>query len=480
MTGISKQKFMGFLLGGFLFVFVMLLPAPEGLSVEAWRTTAVALLMATWWIMEVIPIAVTALLPAVLFPILGILEIKQALAPYAHPLIFLFMGGFIIALAMEKWDLHRRIALHIINAIGTKTDLIILGFIIASAFLSMWVSNTATALMMLPIAISVLTLVDKKLPAETEQRNFGLSLLLAVAFGCNIGGMGTLIGTPPNALLAAYLEDSFGREISFLRWLTFGLPLVLISLPVLYVVLTKWVYPVNTKELPEGKKLLDETIDKLGNITGPEINVAIVFTLTAFCWISRPLIENLIPGITDTGIAMSAAVMLFLIPVADKKDNFVLVWSDMKQLPWGVLILFGGGLSLASAISSTGLANWLGESVDMLSNWPVFLILLLVVTLVVFLTEITSNTATAASFLPVMGSVAAGIGQDPMLFAFPVALAASCAFMLPVATPPNAIIYSSDRIDIPEMVRAGVWLNFIFIILISAFVYYFAPVLFGL
>jgi len=475
MFTITRYKNLaGFLLGIFLFGSIILLPPPEGLSAEGWHTTAVALLMATWWILEVIPIAVTALLPVVLFPVMNITAIKPTLAPYAHPLIFLFMGGFIIALAMEKWDLHRRIALNIINAIGTKPNQIVLGFIAASAFLSMWVSNTATALMMLPIATSVLTLVDKKLPDRSERRNFGLSLLLAVAFGCNIGGMGTLIGTPPNALLAAYMEDNYGHEISFLRWLLFGFPLVLISLPVLYIVLTKFVYPLRVTKLPGGKSLLKEKMKTLDKITIPEKKVAGVFIATALLWISRPIIENVISGITDTGIAIAAAVSLFLIPA---KDDFILSWPDMKRLPWGVLILFGGGLSLASAISTTGLAEWLGESVAILSNWPVFLVLLLVVALVVFLTEITSNTATAAAFLPVMGSIAAGLGQHALLFTLPVALAASSAFMLPVATPPNAIIYSSNRIDIPEMVRAGIWLNLIFIVLIGVVVYYFAPIL---
>lgn len=475
-----KTKMVGLLTGVIIFAAMMLSPAPGGLSVSGWHTAAIAALMAIWWITEALPIAATALVPIVLFPVLGVSGIEDTLSPYAHPLIFLFMGGFVIAAAMEKWDLHRRIALNIVNFVGTKPQAIVLGFIIASAFLSMWVSNTATALMMLPIAISVLTLVDQKAEAGDHVRHFNLCLLLGVAYGCNIGGMGTLIGTPPNALLAGFMQDNYGVEISFASWLMFGIPFLLIGLPILYVVLTKWVYPIEIDTLPGGRELFKNKLRELGTISSSETKVAVVFVITALLWISRPLLTDFIPGLTDTGIAIAAGLSFFLIPVQSDEQTFILKWEDVEELPWGVLILFGGGLSLASAINSTGLAQWIGQGVQGLSAWPVFLLLMSVVTLIVFLTELTSNTATTAAFLPILGSVAAGLGIAPLLLALPVALAASCAFMLPVATPPNAIIYSSDRINIPDMVRAGLWLNIVFILLTSLAAYYLAPVVFGI
>lgn len=473
------KKSGGLLTGFFVFAALLICPAPDSLSVDAWRTSAVALLMAVWWITEAIPIPVTALVPVVLLPIMGVADIGIVLAPYAHPLVFLFMGGFIIAIAMEKWNLHKRIALNIVTFVGVNPRSIILGFILASAFLSMWVSNTATALMMLPIALSVLQLANQN-DTASPSRYFSLCLLLGIAYGCNIGGVGTLIGTPPNALLAAFMEESYGVEISFVNWLLFGLPFLLVALPLMYVVLTRFVYPLSKSDLPGGKALFNEKKQELGMMSSAEKKVAAVFILTALFWITRPILSDFIPGLSDTGIAMAAALSFFFIPSASEKGGFILKWSDVKSLPWGVLILFGGGLSLASAIDSTGLAQWIGGGVQALAGWPILLIILLLVAMIVFLTEMTSNTATAAAFLPIIGPVAVGIGQPPMLLALPVALAASCAFMLPVATPPNAIVYGSNEISIPEMTKAGLWLNIIFIFLVSLWTYYGAPLIFGL
>ncbi len=475
----KKSDIIGLLLGAVVFLIMMVLPAPDGLSPNGWRTASVALMMAIWWITEAIPISATALVPIVCFPLLGISGIENTLSPYAHPLIFLFLGGFVIAIAMEKWDLHRRIALNIVNFVGTKPQSIILGFIVASAFLSMWVSNTATALMMLPIALSVLNLVDQKTEPDSGIHHFSLCLLLGIAYGCNIGGIGTLIGTPPNALLAAFMEENYGVEISFARWLIFGIPFLIMALPVLHVVLSRWVYPVTIEKLPGGDKLFAEKLREIGRISSSEKKVAVVFVMTALLWITRPWLSNVISGLSDTGIAIAAALSFFLIPAGTDEDGYILQWSDVEKLPWGVLILFGGGLSLASAISTTGLANWIGQGVQALSGWPTFFILVFIVTLIVFLTELTSNTATTAAFLPILGSVAVGLGQEPLLFALPAAVAASCAFMLPVATPPNAIIYGSDRIHIPEMAKVGIWLNLIFIFFTTFAAYYLAPVIFG-
>lgn len=472
------KKSIGLAAGMLLFTAIMLSPKPDALPAEGWYTAAVALLMAVWWITEAIPIPATALVPAVLLPILNVVDIGNALAPYAHPLVFLFMGGFIIAIAMEKWNLHRRIALNIVTFVGVKQRSIILGFILASAFLSMWVSNTATALMMLPIALSVLKLTEQE-EAAVPGRYFGLCLLLGVAYGCNIGGMGTLIGTPPNALLAAFMEDSYGVEISFVNWLLFGIPFLIVALPLMYLVLTRVVYPLPKGDLPGGQALFANKKRELGILSSAEKKVAAVFVCTALLWIMRPLLAGLLPGLSDTGIALAAALSFFFIPAGTQENTFILKWSDVESLPWGVLILFGGGLSLASAIDKTGLAQWIGSGVQALASWPFFFVILLVVTMIIFLTEMTSNTATTAAFLPIIGPVAIGLGQDPLLLALPVALAASCAFMLPVATPPNAIIYGSNEISIPEMARAGLWLNILFILLVSIWTYFGAPLVFS-
>jgi len=454
------------LIGGILvFVILLFLPVPEGLSDAAWKTAAVTILMGIWWITEAIPISATALLPIVLFPVLGVFSIGDATGPYANPLIFLFMGGFVIALAMEKWNLHKRIAITIVNFVGIKPSSIIIGFIIASAFLSMWVSNTATAIMMLPIAMSILELLDKN--DKSAKINFEIVLVLTIAYACNIGGMGTLIGTPPNALLAGFVLENYNIEISFLDWMMVGVPIMLVSLPLMYVILTKFVYPIRIKELPGGTELIRSQMERLGNISNQEKKVAVVFVSAALLWMFRPLLSSVVPGLSDAGIAIGAAVAFFMIPANSEENRFLLKWSDTKRLPWGVLILFGGGLSMASAISSTGLATWIGSGIGSLNTWPIILIILIVIALIVFLTEMTSNTASTAAFLPILASVAIGLGENPFLLAIPTVLGASCAFMLPVATPPNAIVYGSGKISIPEMSKAGLWLNIMFILLLT-------------
>ena len=481
--GSFRRRQIGLWGGVVVFGLLLLLPAPRGLSPEAWRTAAVGGLMACWWITEALPIATTALIPLVAFPVLGVRSITDAAAPYANPLIFLFMGGFVLAVAMQRWDLHRRIALSIVRWVGTRPNRIVIGFILASAFLSMWVSNTATALMMLPIGLSVITLTKDRLrvqepPTRDEDSarrpfNFGLVLVLAIAYACNVGGMGTLIGTPPNALLAGFMSESYGIDVGFAQWMAVGLPLVAFSLPLVYAVLT-WVFPIHLQELPGGAQLIEEELRKLGPASVPEKRVAWVFGSAAVLWIFRPLLSEIVPGLSDAGIAMGAALSLFIIPAGlheEEERRRILNWEEAESLPWGVLLLFGGGLSLAAAISGTGLAEWIGQSVEQLEGWPILLVLLVVVTLIVFLTEITSNTATTAAFLPILGAVAVGIGQNPFLLVVPAALAASCAFMLPVATPPNAIVYGSGLLTIPQMSRAGLWLNVLFIFLVSLFSY---------
>lgn len=469
---------LGFFAGLIVFIIMLFIPAPEGLSDAAWKTAAVTILMGVWWITEAIPIAVTALVPIVLFPTLGVFSISAATAPYANPLIFLFLGGFVIAIAMEKWNLHKRIAISIVSFVGIKPSSIIIGFMIAAAFLSMWVSNTATAIMMLPIAMSILDLIERE---EGESKiNFEIVLVLSIAYACNIGGMGTLIGTPPNALLAGFVLENYGIEISFFDWMMVGVPIVLVSLPLMFFVLTKLVYPIKLKVLPGGEDLIRNQLKELGKISSQEKKVAFVFISAALMWIFRPLIADFIPGLSDAGIAIGAAALFFMIP-ADKIDNSPLLnWADTVKLPWGVLILFGGGLSMASAISGTGLATWIGNGIGALNAWPILLIIIIVITLIVFLTEMTSNTASTAAFLPILASVAIGLGENPLLFAIPVVFGASCAFMLPVATPPNAIVYGSGKITIPEMTKAGLWLNLMFIIVLTIASYTIISWVFGI
>lgn len=470
----------GFFTGIILFGILLLIPSPEGLSPEAWKTAAVAVLMATWWITEALPIAATALIPIVLFPLFDIASISDTTSPYANPLIFLFMGGFIIAIAMQTWDLHRRIALNIVSFVGVKPSSIIIGFMLASAFLSMWVSNTATALMMLPIAMSVLQFFDHQKEDASVVTNFEIILVLSIAYACNIGGIGTLIGTPPNALLAGFMLENYQIEIGFAQWMMIGLPLVIVFLPIIYLILAKLVYPIQIDRLPGGEEVIQSQLRKLGVISTAEKRVATVFLATASLWIFRPLLADIIPGLSDAGIAIAAAVTLFILPSGEEKGSKILTWNHLSELPWGILILFGGGLSLAMGISSTGLASWIGEQVSALDALPVLLLILIVILLVVFLTEITSNTATAAAFLPILASSAIGIGQNPMLFIVPAAISASCAFMLPVATPPNAIVYGSGKITIPQMAKAGVWINIIISILLAGACYTLFAYVFGI
>ncbi|WP_265767022.1 SLC13 family permease [Fodinibius salsisoli] len=476
-------KWGGFFGGLFLFFLMLFSSSPEGLSLAGWRTAAVATLMAIWWVTEVIPISGTALLPIVLFPVLGVVDVGAAAAPYADPMIYLFLGGFIIAIAMQRWDLHRRIALNIINFIGAQPRNIIFGFIVSSAFMSMWVSNTAATMMMLPIGLSVIQLLkdNKTDPKESAQyRNFAVALMLAIAYAANVGGLGTVIGTPTNALLIAFVNDAYGVEISFVQWMSLGIPVVILGLPIIFYTLANIVFPIRLKSLPGGKEYIQNEMNRLGQISNPEKKVATVFILVALLWMTRPLLEQFIPGLSDASIAIFGALLLFIIPVNLKKSIFLMRWKDAEDLPWGVLILFGGGLSLAGAIQKTGLAEWVGGYFEILGGWPVILIIFVISGIILMFTELASNSATAAAFLPVIGSVAIGIGQDPLLFAVPVTMVASCAFMLPVATPPNAIVYGSGIMDIPQMARAGLVLNMFFAILITLLTYFAFTLILGI
>jgi len=460
-----------------------------GLTQAGRAVAAVGTLMAVLWVTEALPIAATALIPIVLFPLLtgGSISVRSAAAPYGHDLIFLFMGGFMLALTMQRWGLHKRIALQTILLVGTEPRLLVGGFMVAAAFLSMWVSNTATVVMMLPIATSVIELVRRELhnsddpqrPRDGQPFPFAICLLLGTAYAASIGGIGTLIGTPPNALLAAYVEKSYDKEISFAGWMIVAVPLVIVFLPATWFLLTRIVYPIRIRRIPGGRALITQERDKLGPMSRGERMVLAMFVLTAAAWITRPLLAKIsfggglhpLAGLTDAGIAIGAAVIMFAMPVHPSRGEFLLTWKQAKQLPWGILILFGGGLSLASAVKTTGVAAFIGQSVGGLHHLPTPVLVLIVTAGVVFLTELTSNTATTATLLPILGAVAVGLGINPELMLIPMTIGASCAFMMPVATPPNAVVFASGELTIPQMCKAGLWLNLIGIALIMALTY---------
>ncbi len=458
---------------------MLLLGPPEGMAIVAWRTAAVGLLMAIWWITEAIPIPATALLPIVLFPPLGVATVEATTAPYANPVIYLFLGGFLIAIALESCGLHKRMAIAVLMVVGTRPANLILGFMTVTAFISMWVSNSATVVMMLPMATSVIALErGGDAAGDGHDHRFDVALLLGIAYAGNIGGLGTLIGTPPNALLAGFMSETYGVTIGFLEWMLLGVPIVVVSIPVAWLLLTRWLHPVGTDPIAGGAAMLQAERLSLGRMSRAEWTVGVITALTATAWVSRPIIERWIPAVTDTGIAITGALLLFIVPLTWRPLGVALTWTQAERLPWSVLILFGGGLSLAVAIQQTGLAEWIGHELGALAGWPVFVVILVVTTVMIFLTELTSNTATAAAFLPVVASLAVGIGADPMLLAIPTALAASCAFMMPVATPPNALVYGTGALTIPQMAKAGLWLNLFFVAVLPLVVYLFASRIF--
>jgi solute carrier family 13 (sodium-dependent dicarboxylate transporter), member 2/3/5 len=474
------RQWSGWILGPGALLFTLLVPPPEGLSVEGWRTAGIALLMASWWISETVPIPVTALLPLVLFPALNLGDIRAAAAPFAHPIIFLFLGGFLIALAMQKWNLHRRVALNLIAAMGTRPPRIIAGFLLASALVSMWVSNTATALMMLPIALSVVQLLPAEASRSRSHRDFSTALLLAVAYGATTGGMATLIGTPPNALLAAYVEKAYGITLGFGRWMLLGVPVMLLALPLVYLVLTRVSFRLGKQPLEGMDALIKRERLGLGRFGRGERIVTIVFVLTALGWVTQPWLARVLPLLTDTTIAITGAIALFMLPVDWRRGEFAMDWESAKGVPWEVLILFGGGLSLAGAIEQHGLSRYLGALAGGLEGVPMLLTLCVICFGILMLTELTSNTATAATFLPIVAALAVSLGQNPLLFLIPTALAANCSYMMPVGTPPNAIVFGSGRITLPQMARAGLWLNLLLVPVIVGLVLLLGPWVFGL
>lgn len=496
-----RQK-IGLSLGIALFVLLMAIPSFGGLSAQAKNMAAVAVLMATWWITEAIPIPATALLPIILFPLLGIMGAKDVSMRYADQNIFLFMGGFFIAMAMQRWDLHKRIALYIVKFLGTSPRRIVLGFMIATAFLSMWISNTATTMMMFPIGLAVIYHAANMLEREKSgvdtapgKFNFGLALMLGIAYAASIGGIATLVGTPPNIVFVGIVKSMFPKapEIGFLDWFKIGLPLVLIFLPITWFYLTRIAVPPRIRKIPGGRDIIERDLKELGELKVGEKLTLAVFLLVALAWIFRRDIDLgifVIPGwsnmlgisqyVHDSTVAVFGAILLFLLPVDFKKRIFVLNWEWALRIPWGIILLFGGGFALAAGFQTSGLAQWIGEGLSFLCGVPTIIMILSICLLLTFLTEVTSNTATTTMMMPVLGALAAATCIHPFLLMIPAAMSASCAFMLPVATPPNAIIFGSGYLRIPDMVRVGLFLNLIGAIIITLLVYFLAIPIFNI
>ncbi|WP_455207501.1 SLC13 family permease [Kaarinaea lacus] len=471
----ANRQTLGLFLGPLLFALLLLLPVPAGLTDTGMAVAAVAALMAVWWVSEAVPIPATALLPIALFPFLGVMKSQQVTGAYANHLIYLFMGGFMIAVTMEKWQLHKRIALHTIKLVGVSPRRIVLGFMLATAFLSMWISNTATAMMMVTIGLAVIRQIKSSLPEpaldDAAAFPFGTALMLGIAYAASIGGVATLIGTPPNAILAGVVEKTYGISIGFADWMLFALPLSIAMLLLTWYYLVHFVYRGDMLELPGGKQAVDQALLQLGSIKKQEKRVLVVFICVASAWILRSVINvDALAMVTDSSIAMLGALALFVIPSDFSKREFLLDWNTAVKIPWDIIILFGGGFALAEGFNSSGLTLWVANQLTVLEGIHIVFLVAMIVLLVIFLTEVTSNTATASLLLPIMGALAVAMNIHPLATMIAVALAASYAFMLPVATPPNAIVFASRAVTIPQMARAGFALNLLGVLLITLFI----------
>ena len=473
-----KTRSIGLYLGAILFLLVVLLPTPDGMSSAAQVVAAVAVLMATWWITEALPFAVTALVPLILFPALGVMGVSDVTPAYANQIIFLFLSGFIFALCIERWNLHKRIALHTINAFGFSYNRILFGFMAATAFLSMWVSNTATTLMMIPIALAVASQLEPNAPSA-HSSSFSLSLLLGIAYSASIGGVATIIGTPPNAILAGMLEQQAGISIGFFDWMLFAFPLALCFLLIAWVYLKTIMKQSVNNSVSDGEKLLQEEIAKLPSLSKEEKLVLTIFSMVCFLWIIRGFIDiELFKHIKDSTIGLFGVLWLFMLPAKNGSER-LMDWKTTKKLPWDILILFGGGFALASGFAHTELTQWMALKFDFLQGVNIAIVIFVIVLFVIFLTEITSNTATATLLIPLMIALSQTLAISPLLLATAVAVATSYAFMLPVATPPNAIVFGSGRVPIQKMAKVGFWLNIIGSILITFFVLNFLSYIFS-
>jgi sodium-dependent dicarboxylate transporter 2/3/5 len=461
--------------------FVLMLVLAPGAESSARFAAAVLAWMAAWWLTEAVPLAATSLLPLILFPILGVMSGKESAAPYADRIIFLYLGGFFLALGMERWGLHKRIALTTLLVIGTKPSRLVGGVMLVTGVISMWVSNTATAMMMLPVATSLIDRMEQS--TGRPAKSFSLCLLLGIAYSASIGGVGTPIGSPPNAIMLAFVERQYGVRIGFFEWAMVGVPFALVFLFIAWVYLTRVAHPIEERELPGGRELIRRELALLGPMSGPERSVMVVFFITALGWMGREPIARLIPStkdwltgrIDDTTVALIGGLLLFVIPVDLKRGRFVMDWSVAARVPWEVLLLFGGGLSLAAGVQASGLADVLAGGLSLTHSWPAALVLLLLVVSAVFLSEVTSNTAQANLFMPILAGIALAAGAEPISILIPCTIALSCAFMMPMGTPPNAIVFGSGRVTIRQMARAGFGLNLIGVALIMIAAYALVP-----
>ena len=485
MKSSNKHQWLYVLLGPLLFLLVKLLPTPIDLSPAAHNVLACTAWLVIWWLTEALPIAITSLLPLILFPLLGILSIKGASDYYASPIIFLFLGGFILALAMEKWNLHKRIALSIIQKTGTNQRQILLGFIAATGGLSMWISNTATTMMMLPIALSIISQFNAILKsADTNQQadqKFGKALVMSIAFAASIGGMATIVGTPTNLILVEGVKQLYDYDIPFDQWFMFGIPLVLLLLGILWWHFSFNVFQLSQRQVPGASQVIQKEMKGLGKMSYEEKLVAIIFGIVAIAWILRkPLLAPILPNINDTTIALMGALSLFIIPSSQQEGQFLMDWTYAKKLPWEVVLLFGGAFALAGSFSSSGLTTFLASKMTALASLPFWVMLLAIVAFVNYLTELTQNMATCTLMIPILAALSLTINVHPLGLMIGMTIAASCAFMMPVATAPNAIVFGSGQLEIKDMVRAGFLLNIFSIILITLFVYFILPYIWGI
>ncbi|TYA84124.1 SLC13 family permease [Seonamhaeicola marinus] len=479
MNKFNLPKKIGLFLGPIVFILFKI-TSFEVISEKGDLVLGVAFWMVCWWITEAVAISVTALLPLLLFPLFKVMPMAEVGANYGSPIVFLFFGGFVLALALEKVNLHKRIALSIIKRTGTTPNNVILGFMIATAFMSMWISNTASTVVMLPIALSVIQLLINDEDGFTKKdQNFALSVMLGIAFSANAGGIATVIGTPPNSVLIGLLENEYNIEISFLNWMILGLPFSIILITIIYLVMVKWLFPNTGLQFKASENIIKEELEKLGKITSREKHVLVIFAVTVSLWIFRSLINSMLPnlGLSDTMISIFGALALFTIPFNLKKGEFILVWKDTQSLAWGILILFGGGLALAKGMSSSGIVDVVATSIAN-SNISILLMASLLIFLMLFMTELMSNVALVAVLAPVVAGIAIGLDIPVLYLLIPVTMASSCAFMLPMATPPNAIVFASGFIRVSQMARVGVILNLISVILLIIVFKFIVPLIF--
>jgi sodium-dependent dicarboxylate transporter 2/3/5 len=460
-------KIIGLIAGPLSFFLISQMSYQEALSPQAWDVLGVGAWMVIWWVTEATPIAVAALLPIVVFPALGVFDLSHATAPYASPIIFLFMGGFFLALGLEEYGLHKRIALNLVKLTGTSANGIIFGFMLATGFLSMWISNTASTIMMLPIAVTVINLIRQTVDNKKGLDLFSVSLMLGIAYSANIGGMATIIGTPPNVVFVGYAKELLNIEIDFSKWMLIGIPISSVLLIITYFFLTRVLYRNKLGKMSSVTQLIDSEVTKMGKMGREEKMVAVIFGLTASMWIFKFPINNLIghPILNDTATAMIGGILMFAVPVNLKKGKGLVPWEATKRLPWGILLLFGGGMTLAKAMETTGLIQIIADLVAQNPMSAIFVYIILIGSML-FFTELMSNVALATIYIPVVIGIANGLGMNPLLLSIPVAMAASCAFMMPISTPPNAIVFSSGHVRMKQMIKTGFVLNIISVIIL--------------